>query len=228
MNTRRSPLLAGLFLAIACGGAQAPADKPAAAAAPAPAKAAEEPAKVAAAPADKHDAAEEEGCIHGNHEGPKAEGGHGHGEGHGDGAACGGHGGAAPTTGEPGHFGSAFALKENKPLSQVLASGKDALPKDAVQVTGTIDSVCQKMGCWLVVKDGEAQARVLMKDHAFTVPTDVKGKPVVVEGTLETRTFDEKQVKHIEKDGGGDPSKVGGERTEFVLTASGIKIVANS
>jgi hypothetical protein len=219
MHTRRISLLAGLFLAVACGGgAPAPADKPAAAPVPAPAKAVEEPAKVAAAPAEKHD--EDEGCIHGKHEA---------GKGHEDGAACGGHGGAAaPSTGEPGHFGSAFALKDNKPLGQVLASGKDALPKDAVQVTGTIDSVCQKMGCWLVVKDGEAQARVLMKDHAFTVPTDVKGKPVVVEGTLATRTFSEPEVKHIEKDAGGDPAKASGERTEFVLTASGIKIVANS
>lgn len=217
MHTRRTALLAGLLLVACGGGAPAPADKPAAAQAPADPAKTDDPAKVAAAPADKHED-EDEGCIHGKHEG---------GKGHEDGAACGGHGGAATPSGEPGHFGSAFALTDNKPLATVLASGKDALPKDAVQVTGTIDSVCQKMGCWLVVKDGEAQARVLMKDHAFTVPTDVKGKPVVVEGTLETRTFNEAQVKHIEKDAGNDPSKASGERTEYVLTASAIKI-ANS
>ena len=217
---RRTALLAALAVVPACnGGAPAPAAQPAT---PAPAKAEEAPKVAAAAPADK--AADdkkgegEEGCIHGGdmakkeHE-PEAEG-------------CGGHG-EAPATGVPGHFGAAFALKDTKPLAQILASGKDALPKDAVQVSGQIDSVCQKMGCWMVVKDGEMQARILMKDHSFTVPTDVKGKGVVVEGTLEARTFSEAQVKHLEKDGGGDPAKASGERTEFVLTASGVQL-ANS
>ena len=116
-----------------------------------------------------------------------------------------------------------FALKDNKPLSQVLASAKAGL-KDPVQVTGEVESVCQKKGCWLVVKDGEAQARVLMKDHAFTIPMDTKGKPVVVEGTIEARTFNEAQVKHLEKDAGKDPAAVSGERTEYVLTATAIEL----
>lgn len=218
---RSTALLAALAVVSACnGGAPAPAAQPAAA----PAKAEEAP-KVAAAdkaaPAEKaaeHKDEGEEGCIHG----PEV-----HKKEHGEGEGCGHGGDAAPSTGEPGHFGTAFALKDTRPLSQVLASGKDALPKDAVQVSGTIDSVCQKMGCWMVVKDGEAQARILMKDHGFTVPTDTKGKSVVVEGTLEARTFTEAQVKHLEKDGGGDPAKASGERTEYVLTASGVKI-ANS
>ena len=218
---RRSALLAALAVVPACNGAPAPAAQPAKA---------EEAPKVAAAPTDTKVAAKadakaedkkdegEEGCIHGA-EMQKKE--------HGEGEGCGGDHGAAPSTGIPGHFGTEFALKETKPLSQILASGKDALPKDAVQVSGKIDSVCQKMGCWMVVKDGEMQARILMKDHSFTVPMDTKGKGVVVEGTLEARTFSDAQVKHLEKDGGGDPSKVGGERTEFVLTASGVQI-ANS
>ena len=77
----------------------------------------------------------------------------------------------------------------------------------------------------MVLKDGDAAiARILMKDHAFAVPMDSKGKTAIVEGTLATRTFSEKEVKHLEKDAGGDPSAVGGERKEFVLTASGIQI----
>ena len=74
------------------------------------------------------------------------------------------------------------------------------------------------------MKDGEAQARILMKDHAFTMPMDTKGKPVVVEGTIEARTFNEAQVKHLEKDAGRDPAAVAGERTEYVLTATGIEL----
>ncbi|HEY8378215.1 MAG TPA: DUF4920 domain-containing protein [Nannocystis sp.] len=212
-------LLGGSIFALACqGGAPAPAAQPAAEAAkvaePAQ-KVAESAQKVAAAPGG-HEA--EEGCVYADAHKDK--------EGH-DEADCphggGGHG-AVAGTGEPGHYGAAFTLQETRPLSAVLAAGKDGLPKEAVQVRGTIDSVCQKKGCWMVVKDGEAQARILMKDHAFTVPMDVKGKTAVVEGTIEARTFTEAQVKHLEKDAGGDPSQLSGERTEFVLTASGVKI----
>lgn len=208
-------LLSGSILAFACqGGAPAPGAQPAAE----PAKVAEvaqvDAAAIKAAAAG-HEA--EEGCIYADAHKK---------EGHGDEADCphgGGHG-AAAGSGEPGHFGAAFALKETRPLAPILAAGKDALPKDAVQVSGTVDSVCQKKGCWMVVKDGEQHARILMKDHGFTVPMDAKGKSVVVEGTLEARTFSEAQVKHLEKDAGGDPNTASGERTEFVLTASGVKI----
>lgn len=212
----RHAILASLLgcTVVACqGGAAAPAAQPAAEPAKVaePAKAAE-PAKVAAAAPEKHEA--EEGCIYADahkKEGDEADCPHG-----------GGH--DTPSTGEPGHFGAAFALKETRALGPILAAGKDALPKDAVQVSGTVDSVCQKKGCWMVVKDGDQEARILMKDHSFTVPMDTKGKPVVVEGTLEARTFTEAQVKHLEKDAGKDPAAAAGERTEYVLTASGVKI----
>ncbi|MEZ4452157.1 MAG: DUF4920 domain-containing protein [Nannocystaceae bacterium] len=201
-------LLSTLALA-ACEQKPAPAPEvKAEAAAPADATKPAGDAVAAKAPAEEG----EEGCVYGDHHKEAAEqageAGCGHGE-HG----AGGDGG-------PGHFGAAFALGESKPLSEVLASAPDG----AVQVRGEIDSVCQKAGCWMVLKEGEMKARILMKDHSFTVPMDSKGKPAVVEGTIETRTFNEKEVKHLEKDGGGDPSEVTGERKEFVLTASGIQI----
>ena len=93
-----------------------------------------------------------------------------------------------------------------------------------MQVTGTIAKVCKKKGCWMVLKDGAVEARVLMKDYGFTVPLDCDGKTAAVEGTLKTRTFTEGQVKHLAEDGGEDPSKVSGTRTEYVITASGIRI----
>jgi hypothetical protein len=137
-------------------------------------------------------------------------------------AECPSHDAMPGRLGHPGHFGAEFALKDPKPLSSVLAAAKDQ--KDPILVSGTVDSVCQKKGCWLVVKDGEAQARIMMKDHAFTAPMDCKGKNVVVEGTLEARTFSEAQVKHLEKDAGKDPAAVTGERVEYVLTATGIEL----
>ena len=120
----------------------------------------------------------------------------------------------------PNHFGATFALIANQPLSKSLTTK----PETAIQVTGTIDKVCKKKGCWMVLKDGESQARVLMKNYGFTVPLDCDGKQAAVEGTIKTRVFTEGQVKHLAEDGGEDPSKVTGTRTEYVITASGIRI----
>lgn len=121
-----------------------------------------------------------------------------------------------------GHFGAPFSAADPAPLGSTLAGVSDAPVQ--VLVEGTIDRVCQKRGCWMVLREGEHVARVLMKDHAFVVPMDSKGKPAVVEGTLKARTFSEAQAKHLAADGGQDPSKVQGERREYVLTASGVEI----
>ncbi len=127
-----------------------------------------------------------------------------------------------PATGT-GHFGAPFTKGDADalPLHEVLAAAPSETP---VLVKGEVEAVCQKKGCWMVVKDGDKSARVLMKDHSFALPMDCRGKAVTIEGTLATRTFDEAQVKHLEKDAGGNPDAVSGERTEHVLTASGVLI----
>lgn len=122
------------------------------------------------------------------------------------------------------HFGAPFALTEAKPLAALLAADPASANDAVVQVSGVIDQVCQKKGCWLVVRDGDKTARITMMDHAFVVPVDSKGKQVVVEGTLGVRTFNEEQVKHLETDRGGNPDEVSGTRTEVVVKASGVRI----
>src|SRR5690606_23235592 len=134
-------------------------------------------------------------------------------------AAC-GDVSAFPTA--TGHFGATFALSEARALGEVLAD--EAVPEGAVQVTGTVDAVCQKRGCWLVLRDGEARARVLMKDHAFTVPMDIRGRTARVEGTLERRTFSVAQARHLEHDAGRDGAAVTEPRREIVLVATGVTV----
>ena len=160
--------------------------------------------------AENHGDAEAGECLHGP-EAHNKEGG------------CGG-GEAPPAAGTEGHFGSEFALASSVPLSQAITALDGA---NTVQVSGEVTSVCQSMGCWMVIKDHESDevmARVLMKDRAFSVPMDGKGKKAVVEGELTEKTLSAGQVKHLAKDAGEDPSKVEGERKEYVLTATAVKL----
>ena len=129
---------------------------------------------------------------------------------------------AAPAAGEV-HFGAPFTVTEAKPLSALVAANPEG-GEEVVQVSGTIHEVCQAAGCWMVVRDGEREARVVMKGHAFTVPKDSKGKAALVEGTLKVRTFSEAQAMHLAEDAGKDPATVTGELKEYVVTASAVTI----
>lgn len=155
----------------------------------------------------------EAGCIH--------EEKH---EKHGEGESC-DHGGVAAPSESTGHFGAAFAIADAQPLSTVLASA--TVPTEAVKVSGTVEAVCQKKGCWMVIKDGDKQARVLVKDHAFAIPMDGKGKAATVEGTLEAKELSEANVAHLKQD--GDDTLTGdGPRQEYFLHATAIELSANS
>ena len=215
--TIRGSLVLALF-ALSLGACTQTVESPKATAEAQPAAPAQPETKVAAADAkaegeaaDEHagciyagtDKEKDPSCPHGGGEGEEPQG---------------------PATGE-GHFGAPFQLADATPLGKAIEAGAGETP---VKVSGTVEAVCQKKGCWMVVKDGTESARVLMKDHGFAVPMDSRGKSVVVEGTLTSREFDEAQVKHLEADRGGDPSKVSGTRKEHVLTASAIEIRAQS
>lgn len=210
---KKLALISCILATAACDSSKPAGDKPADAAA-AKAGAPEKAADKVAAAGDAEDG-EANGCIYaeGENDAPHAEEGCPHGE------QADGEGTLAAKT--EGHFGDPFANKSDPvPLAKAIGAGS----KDGILVSGEVEAVCQKKGCWMVVKDGDVSARVLMKDHGFAVPMDSRGKKVHVEGTLTSRTFNEAQVKHLEKDGGGDPDKVSGTRTEHVLTASGILI----
>ncbi len=212
--TYRGSFVLALF-ALSLGACTQTVEAPKAAAEAKPAAPATD-TKVAAADADAKAEDEHAGCIYAGTEKEKDPScPHGGGEGEEP---------QGPATGE-GHFGAPFQLADATPLGKAIAAGSGDAP---VKVSGTVEAVCQKKGCWMVVKDGTESARVLMKDHGFAVPMDSRGKSVVVEGTLTSREFDEAQVKHLEADRGGDPSKVSGTRKEHVLTASGIEIRAQS
>ncbi|MCC6621258.1 MAG: DUF4920 domain-containing protein [Deltaproteobacteria bacterium] len=131
---------------------------------------------------------------------------------------------ATPTADGQGKLlGAAFTLTESKPLASVLATATaDAEP--VVRVAGTVEKVCQKKGCWMVVRDGELEARVVMKDYAFFIPVDAAGQKVTIEGSLKVKVFTEAQAKHLAEDGNEDPSKVTGDKKEFVLTATSVQL----
>jgi hypothetical protein len=104
-----------------------------------------------------------------------------------------------------------------------MAKSKDKT-KDVV-VEGEISAVCQAKGCWMTLKPSgsqkasnvceetlksastQADIRVMMGNHDFTVPKDLSGK-VTVEGTMKKKKLSSFQLKHLLKDAGCSKSQM--------------------
>ncbi len=95
---------------------------------------------------------------------------------------------------------------------------------EKVRVSGIVESVCQKAGCWMILKDGDVKARIFTKQDNFFLPKDIAGKKAEAEGTLRARTLTKKFAKHLEQDKGGDPSKVTSGSREFLMTATAVAL----
>src|SRR6185503_20977772 len=82
------------------------------------------------------------------------------------------------------HFGAPFTVAAPVPASAVLTDPA-AHATGPVRFQGQVTEVCQKMGCWAVVRDDAGHSvRVTMKDHAFGIDKDSAGRGCDVEGEL--------------------------------------------
>ncbi len=96
-------------------------------------------------------------------------------------------------------------------------------PKADVLVKSKVEAVCVVKGCWMALTDSGADVRVTFKDYGFFVPSNIIGKTVLVEGTLEKVVMSLEDTKHYVKDAGGDPATVTQPRTEYRIVASGVR-----
>lgn len=106
------------------------------------------------------------------------------------------------------------ALKENK------YSGK---------ISGKVVEVCQAMGCWVKLQKTDGTTILVnAKDHSFTMPKDIVGKEVVVEGEAAIKEVSEKTRKHYAEDAGKSKeeiAKIKGPAKEVTITANGVKVM---
>jgi len=107
-----------------------------------------------------------------------------------------------------------------------LVADADALAGKTVVVEADVKAACTKKGCWMELGDaGGRKARVTFKDYGFFVPLDSTGSRARLEGVVEVKTLDKKQVEHLEAEGGKFPTKAAdGSAREVRLVASGVEL----
>ena len=97
------------------------------------------------------------------------------------------------------------------------------------KVKAKILDVCPKKGCWLKLAINDTTtAFVKMKDYAFFLPTAAKGKTVVIDGDIATKTVSVAELRHYAEDAKKSKEEIEAitkPEKEIRVTAKGILVV---
>lgn len=106
------------------------------------------------------------------------------------------------------YFGDSIIEKGSVPGDQLFEriEGKDSLK---IKLSGIIEEVCQKKGCWMVMNIGKNKTmRVRFKDYAFFIPKDASGREVILEGVAFNDTTTVEMLKHYAEDAGKSKEEI--------------------
>ena len=126
-----------------------------------------------------------------------------------------------------GTYGAGLSKKklQSVTLKKLLKNTKKFEDK-TIRVKGTIQDVCQKKGCWLLLTSDKKTMRVRFKDYKFFVPTNAKGYVVTLEGQAKATEISEKMAKHYAEESGDKEAakKIKGPQKTVAFTATGIRL----
>lgn len=116
-------------------------------------------------------------------------------------------------------YGQPLTLKNPVEIEKALENQ----PSGEFLMSGQVDKVCKKKGCWMGFKSSKGDVRVTFKDYKYFVPASLVGKHVLVQGVLTKKTLTLAETRHYIEDEGGDASKVTEPRTEYSFVATGVR-----
>jgi hypothetical protein len=128
-----------------------------------------------------------------------------------------------------GTYGAGVHLKESIALTAIVDNPSEYEGR-IVQVSGKVDEVCPRRGCWIDLADGEKTLRVKVTDGEIVFPLSAKGTEAVVEGIVEKIELDEEQHRawkaHLAEEKGEefDPESVSGPLTMWRIAGMGARI----
>jgi hypothetical protein len=127
-----------------------------------------------------------------------------------------------------GKYGAPLGESPTGTLRSILGE-PDRYAGKSVRVEGHVRRSCSAMGCWMELAESAAPdapaCRVMMKGHAFFVPTDSAGSSARVEGSLDLKRIPPAQVEHMEAEGAQFAHKnADGSAEEVRFVASGVEL----
>ncbi len=93
-----------------------------------------------------------------------------------------------------------------------------------VTVKGYVSEICSKMGCWMVISEGDNTVRVVTM-HEFLVPKGNVGKTALISGKFKVREFSEDEEKHYNEESANPKEEIVARDKTYEIEATGIKFV---
>lgn len=126
-------------------------------------------------------------------------------------------------------FGEGISLDEVMPVNDFMAqlTANDSI--ENVLISGTINSCCQKKGCWMKVDIGEGrEMMVRFKDYGFFMPMDCSGSTARLQGRAFKETLSVDDLRHYAEDAGKTPEEIAAitqPEVRYSFEASGVELV---
>jgi hypothetical protein len=127
----------------------------------------------------------------------------------------------------PGNYGN--LVKEKGVISTAeLLTKVESAGKFEGKITGVIQEVCTKKGCWftMALPNGSSM-RVTFKDYGFFIPTNSQGFPITLEGVATLTETGVNTLKHFAEDQGKSKEEVEAikaPKKEITFEAAGVII----
>jgi hypothetical protein len=126
-------------------------------------------------------------------------------------------------------FGEGIAIADEMPVDEFLTQLTAADSLENVLISGTINSCCQKKGCWMKVDLGnDREMMVKFKDYGFFMPLDCSGSTVRLQGRAFKETVSVDELRHYAEDAGKTPDEIAAitePETRFSFEASGVELI---
>jgi hypothetical protein len=115
------------------------------------------------------------------------------------------HAPSAPTNVGSGERLFGRAIDSSIPVTSLgaILAAPESYSDRVVRTEGQIARVCQRMGCWMELREreGEPGVRVPMAGHSFFLPRDVAGRPAALEGRVLLLALSPEARAHLESEG---------------------------
>lgn len=118
-------------------------------------------------------------------------------------------------------------------VSQLMASPEKYV-NTPVRITGTIDGVCEKKGCWATLTDGKAKEPLFVKftcpaeENGRIVPLEAKGRPATVQGVVKIKEVSQEDARHYAEDAGKSKveiEKIVGWQKQVTVSSPSVQVV---
>lgn len=98
-----------------------------------------------------------------------------------------------------------------------------------LKLVGKIDAVCQGSGCWADIEMGNGKiVHVTFKDEAFTLPKDIAGQTVTIEGIAKSEVISVEIQKRMAEEEGLSQKEIYDIKeplTEYYFEAIGVTVI---